>query len=1068
MLNLSRLHLRLAHVCAIVCAFVFVSHCADAQTGFASISGRVADSSGAVIQKADVTLKNLDTGVVLSSQSNSDGIYNFPSVQPGNYVMRVEKQGFRSVDVTGLTLYTQDQLARNFTLEVGSTSESITVNSAGATNDSPAVSMTVDREFVENMPLNGRSFQDLIQLTPGAVSAANGVGYSVNGQRNDSNNYTVDGVSANLGGLVNNGNGFYGLTLAGTVPAQTAVDTTQSLASVDTLQEFTIQTSGYAAEYGRNPGAQVQFTTRSGTNDFHGTLFDYLRNTAFDANSFANDYYDRPQTAEHQNDFGGTFGGPLRIPRLYDGKDRSFFFLSYEGLRLLLPNSDNEYTTTQAFRNWASAAIQPFLGTQPLPNAGNNNDGCTITDPSTGQPTDCDGLFYAGYSYPEKLDNYSGRLDQNFGRRIHAFLRYADTPSSIRQGAEQVTSTIVNVHSWTAGLTANISKTVLDDLRFNYSHDGEQSNETQVNFDGAVPFSSNLLIPSAYQGPYVSGRAIIEPSGSDVHVLAAASDNNGGGSTQHQYQLIDSLGWTLGTHSLKFGADWRRLTPSFTVSPYQSNAIVRSLNDVQQGNATFLYVYAYEPGKPIFDNLSLYAQDHWKFRSRLTLDYGLRWDFNPPPGPANGYYPIGLTSSDLTTASATTGHTQPYQTDYHSIGPRFGFAWSPTPKQNHNVTVRGGFGVFFDTAQQVIGQEYANSYPFGATRFAGSEVPMPLSDSALAPPSLSDSLTTPYQGLWASMPNLTAPYTEQWNLSVDAALNQRNTLTASYVGNSGKKLLFTNYYTQIPGNPNFTSVYLTNNAAKSNYNALQVQDVGRIASGLDIAASFTFAHSLDNASTDVPNEAPIYGNSDNDLRRVLNVALNYQSRGVRLEPWIERLMSDWTVANRFSTQSGYPLNIQESQVVLPDGSITYYSPDLVSGVPIYLHGSAAHNSAVMPAYNFNWALNPNAFAMVPIDPSTGNPVRQGTLGRNYIRTPAFWTLNTSIQRSFPFNDRLQLKFRADAFNILNHANLQGLDTNLSDSTFGELTPYGDTIGSENPLYAMGAARSLQFSLKLQF
>jgi hypothetical protein len=316
-------------------------------------------------------------------------------------------------------------------------------------------------------------------------------------------------------------------------------------------------------------------------------------------------------------------------------------------------------------------------------------------------------------------------------------------------------------------------------------------------------------------------------------------------------------------------------------------------------------------------------------------------------------------------------------------------------------------------------------------------------------------LTPPYPTLSeVTSPSLTLPYTEQWNLSIDEALSAKNTVTASYVGNEGKKLLFTGFYESGPGipiNPDFPNgLNFTYNGSSSNYNALQVQDRGRIASGLDLIASFTWAHALDDASSNFgPGTAPIYGNSDNDLREVFNLALT----------------SGWVIANRFSTQSGYPLNIYQNVVPLSNGTFQSYSPDLVPGVPIYLHGSAADlNGQPVPG---NWRLNPAAFALVPTDPTTGLPIRQGTLGRNFVRSPSFYALNTAVQRSFSIGEQLHLIFRVEAFNILNHPNLDFPDTGLSDSTFGELTNVR-TIGVNNLLYAMGASRSLQLSMKLQF
>jgi hypothetical protein len=1036
----------------------------------ATLTGLVTDPSGRSVAGARVEITNLGTNVSASSVTNSSGIYYLLQLQPGVYRVTVLKDGFKSIVKSGIELHVQDVTSMNFELQIGSVTETVTVN-AESTNESPAVSMTVTREFVEDMPLNGRSFQDLIQLAPGTVS--NGAYYSVDGQRTDANNFTVDGVSANLGGVINSATPGSVPSLSGSTPSQTVLGTTQSMVSIDSLQEFKIQTSGYTAEYGRNPGGQVGFTTRSGTNDIHGTLFEYLRNTAFDAKSFQEDYYDEPKAAEHQNDYGGTVGGPLVIPKLYDGKDKTFFFVSYERLRLLTPEFDSAYVPTQAFRSWASPSVQPYLNSFPLPNPNSpgNQDSCTIPDPSTGVPTACDALYTRSFSNPSNIDSISVRLDQSFGQRFHVFLRYADTPSSANSSIEQqLQSFQINTHTWTAGLTINISSSLLDDFRFNYSRDGEGSFTTQEAVAGSIPLARNLLIPAAYDNPYASGQFIVSVPGSSLFGLSQFA---GFGSVQHQYQLVDDLTWTRGNHSLKFGVDWRRLTPTAALGAYGSAVELASLDTIQQGIASTIATSAAAPGTPVLDNFSVYAQDHWRISPKLSIDYGLRWEFNPPPGPSNGYYPATLSSSNLATSTLAPAGTPLYKASYDHFAPRIGFAWNAIPSAQHALTVRGGFGIFYDTAQQVIGAEYFGTYPFNVSGPTLMNVPFPLSSAVLAPPSLSVPITPPYPYLnGVTSPNLTLPYTEQWNLSIDEALNSSNTLTVSYVGNEGKKLLFTGYYQSGPGvpiNQDFANgLQYTYNGSSSNYHALQVQDRGRIANGLDLVGSFTWAHALDNASGDFGGfPAPLYGNSDNDLREVLNLALNYQVPTAGSSRWMRALTGGWVIANRFSTQSGFPLNVYQAQYVpLPNGGYQNYLPDLVPGVPIYLHGSAADVNG--QPVSGNWRLNPAAFALVPTDPTTGLPVRQGTLGRNYVRGPGFYTLNTAVQRSFPIYERLHLIFRVEAFNILNHPNLDYPDTNLPDSTFGQLVGNIRTIGVNNQLYAMGAARSLQLSLKLQF
>jgi hypothetical protein len=1039
-----------------------------AQGSSATINGLVTDPKGRVVPGADVQAVNIGTNVVYPTKTNDTGIYSLPNLPPGPYRIVVRKDGFKEVNMMDLDLHTQDVLEQNFALELGSVSESVTVNGS-TTNDSPAVSMTVDREFVENMPLNGQSFQDLIQLAPGAVSSQFG-DYSIDGQRTDSNIFTVDGVSANLGGANNEAGG--SALIGGDAPLRTELGTTQSLVSIDALQEFTIQTSGYTAEFGRSPGGQVQLTTRSGSNDLHGSLFDYFRNTVMDANSYSNDFNSKPKTAEHQNDFGGTIGGPLRVPRLYNGKDKTFYFFSYEGLRLLLPNSETEYVPTQAFRNAANSNVQPFLDVAPLPNTSTAGDACTVsgstinTSGSAGPSSiPCDEEFYYGYSYPSELDSVSLRVDHNLSSRFRLFLRYADTPSSEVLGAESFQNLAINTHNWTAGLTTDVTSTITDDLRINYTRDGEENISSQRTIGGSDPLQRNLVIPPALDSTDALALSIILVPGTSLETVGLY---NGETTVQRQYQLIDSMTWVSGKHSLKFGIDWRRLAPTFANATYGDILELISVAAIQQGYANFVEISAAGAGEPVFHNFSAYAQDHWNLSSRFSIDYGLRWEFNPPPGPANGVYPAVLSSSNLATATLSPLGTRPYRTYYDKFAPRFGFAWNALSSQKHPLTIRAGIGIFYDTGQNYIGNEYSSSYPFTVDTLYSGSTALPLSSTELTPPSFISTLMSPYPFSSYSSPSLTMPYTEQWTLSLDQSLNAKNTLTASYVGNNGRKLLFSQEFVAAPsGNQNFPSgLVFTSNASQSSYNALQIQDVGRIASGLNIVGSFTYAHALDNASTESSNYAPIWGNSDNDLRRVLNLALNYQSRAIGGNPWLRTAVGGWLLANRFSTQSGYPLNIIQSTTALPGGEEIQYSPNLIPGVPIYLHGSAATGSA------HGWKLNRAAFGCTTTGATsgacTGTPTQEGTLGRNYVRNPSFWALNTSVQRIFPIYEQLHLNFRVDAFNILNHPNLTGPNTSLSSPTFGDLTTGLNTIGAPNSLYAMGAARSLQLSLKLQF
>src|SRR5882762_6202282 len=281
------------------------------QTETATVSGLVTDSTAAAVSGAEVRLQSVERGTMTTTATNDAGIYVFPSVRPGQYQISVQKQGFRQIDLLGLIVNVQDHIEQNFRLQIGSVAESVTVNANDLkinTTDA-TVSTVVDRQFAENLPLNGRSFQTLIQLTPGVVLTVvnnDDTGqFSVNGQRASSNYWMVDGVSANIGvsAFATAGNG-----LGGTLGSYSVFGGTNSLVSVDALQEFRIQTSTFAPEFGRTPGAQISILTRSGANQFHGTAFDYLRNDLFDANDWFAGSKGLPKPRERQNDFGGVFG----------------------------------------------------------------------------------------------------------------------------------------------------------------------------------------------------------------------------------------------------------------------------------------------------------------------------------------------------------------------------------------------------------------------------------------------------------------------------------------------------------------------------------------------------------------------------------------------------------------------------------------------------------------------------------------------------------------------------------------------------------------------------------------
>jgi hypothetical protein len=1040
---------RMFSVAALILAACF---CASAQTGTATLSGVIQDPKGAIVPGTDVTITRIETNATTTTKTNGAGVYVFTGLMPGHYHLQLQKPGFKQIAIKDFELHVQDQLQQNFSLEIGSVSESVTVNANAEhmESDNPAVGVLVNRDFVENMPLNGRSFQDLIALAPGAVSSANDQGlFSINGQRDDGNYYSIDGVGAptNPIGLPAIGEG-----LSGIAPGQTALGTTQSLVSVDALEEFKIQTSTYGAEYGRQPGGQVEFRTRSGTNDFHGSVFDYFRNEAMDANGYFENLDGIPREPHRQNDFGDTFGGPILIPKPYNGHSRTFFFFSYEGLRLRVPAFIQEDEPTVALRQSAAASVQPYLNAYPIPNGPANNDGLTAQ-------------FNAGISNPSSFDAVSIRLDHTFNEKLQVFGRYSDTPSSqltyFQTG--EFSTQIVNTQTVTLGSIANLGPNLTDELRFNYSTIKTSSGYEPTNLGGAVPLPSDLLTPKEYAGVGSYGTVLLALPGSAVgvseYITGTATSSN-----QKQFNVINTIAWTRGAHSLKFGADWRRLAPTFALAHYVNLLEFTSLSAIQQGLASLQFTIAGQLARPVFDNLSLFAQDSWKLTPRLSLDYGLRWELNPVPGASNGKYPPAVTqTTNIATMQLAPAGTPLYSTNYHQFAPRFGFAYEVIPSAKHALVIRGGGGVFYDTGQNLAAAGFSG-YPFIAYSTFNSNVPLPLQAPSFVPPSLNVPLTPPYPALnGLSDPHLTLPYTEQWSLSLDQQLSQRNTLTLSYVGNVGRKLLYQEADDNIAAvNPNFTSVFITSNSSASSYNGLQVQDQGYLAPGLQVLASYTWAHARDNASADNGGSLqPIWGNSDNDIRQIFNLASNYHIPSTHAtQGFLHTLTSGWLLSNRFEALSGYPFNVVQGAYCPAVGAVfcPSFFPNLVPRQPIYLHN--------VPNVPGGWQLNPNALSPVPTDPSTGAPLEQGTLGRNFLRGPSFWNLNTSLERNFSLHDRLSLAFRVDAFNIFNHPNLTNVDPYLGNATFGQ--PTGQASLNAGGNYGTGQARSLQLSLKLHF
>ncbi len=1087
--------MRITHLLRVGCGFLFTALwfvcVAMAQTETATVSGLITDETGGVVPGAEVKLQSVDRGTVATATTNDAGIYVFASVHPGQYQVTVHKPGFKQVDLLGMIVNVQDHIEQNFRLQIGSVAESVTVNANDMhlnTTDA-TVSTVVDRQFAENLPMNGRSFQTLIQLTPGVVltqSTNYEAGqFSVNGQRASSNYWMVDGVSANIGtaaaATLIPGNGF-----GGALGSFSAQGGTNSLVSVDALQEFRILTSTYAPEFGRTPGGQISIVTRSGTNQFHGTAFDYLRNDVFDANNWFNTAVTPPlpKAEERQNDFGGTFGGPIL-------KDKTFFFFSYEGLRLRLPQTtlstvpDAGFTpggTTNSRQN-ATPAMQPYLNAFPLPNPSSpeiyapctpNVNGC----PSSGQQATGAAHFNASYSDPATLDAYSIRVDHKVGRKLNVFGRYNYSPSENiqRDGGNNSLSTLVSsritTQTATTGATWSMSPVGTNDFRFNYSRVNADSLNRLDSFGGAVPFST-LPFPS----PYNSQNAFLffAVLGLEKPLLFVGKNL---GTLQQQSNIVDNLSLQKSSHTLKFGVDFRRLSPLYAPFAYAQQDYFLGVSRAESGNLLLHITRSARSATILFRNFGLFAQDTWRIVPRLTLTYGLRWDMDFAPSSLSGPSLLAVTGFNLNNLSnlalAPPG-TPVFSTAYGNVAPRLGIAYQLNQNPEWQTVIRGGFGVFYDLASQQVGNGFQQSYPFGASNLVfGGTFPL---DPATAPPPPITAASLASGTLFSFDPNLKLPYTLEWNIAFEQALGKQQTISASYIGSVGRRLL------QSPNinspNPNFSAAILVTNAGTSDYNALQLQFQRRLSHGLQALASYFWAHSIDTASagsSGVPGSfaSANRGSSDFDIRHAFSAGVTYDLPTPKINALTNVILRGWSLQNVIQARSAPPVDIFYGFLPshLSNGFLTAIRPDVVPGQTFYVFGSQ---------YPGGKGFNPAAFAAPPTDPNTGVPLRQGNLGRNALRGFGATQWDFAVHRDFPIRESLKLQFRAEMFNVLNHPNFgppigdlqspQAVNPQFGQSVqmLGQSLNNGNLGGGAlSPLYQIGGPRSIQLALKLFF
>lgn len=843
-------------------------------------------------------------------------------------------------------------------------------------------------------------------------------------------------MSANTG-VSNTGTIGFSAGYSGSTPGETALGTTQNMISLDALQEFRATTSSYSAEYGRTPGGQFSFTTRSGGNDWHGSLFEYLRNDALNANNWFGNATRTPKPAERQNDFGGTLGGPL-------WRNRTFFFVSYEALRLRTPQSGiTTHVPSMSLRQSTTGVLQAALNAFPVPNGPDNGNGLTT--------------FTTSYSNPASLDSTSIRIDHSFSDNFKVFGRLGISPSSttprLLANVAQTSPQEADATPLTLGVTNILSPVMSNEFRFNstWSHSG--IGYTSSSFGGATPFSLSSL-PVVGNDPYnrlnLSFNWGLRPALSflpqDIH--------------QRQLNFIDTFNLITGRHSLKLGVDYRRLNNEAHVPPLFNPVTFASAAEVlsNQASTNALARFSLAYLKPVYQNFSAFVQDDWKITERLSLSAGLRWELNPAPFDADGNDPYTIDQiSDLSTTTLAPPGSPLWKTTWNNFAPRIGLAWQARQTPGFETIVRAGGGMFYDLGNNLASSGYGRVGYRTTVRFVRTPFPFTEEqvDSVPAP-----STTPPYtETVLTADPNLKLPYTLQWNAAVEQGLGRQQSLTVGYVGSRGRRLTAMRVFSpNLQGNTRFINngLYLTTNHGASQYDGLQVQFQRKLSSGLQALASYTWSHAIDNSTTNFTLFQLLRASSDYDIRHNFQAAITYDIPGRYQSRALSAILGGWAVDGRVMARSSLPVDVTAGTGVDPGTYVQInFHPNVVPGQPLYVEDSNAPGGR---------RINFNAFQSPPAGV-------EGNSGRNVARGFAATQTDLAVRRDFLLSERFRLQFRAEAFNVWNQPVFGSIYSQLSNGVvlFGTASnTLNSQLGGLNSLYQSGGPRSMQLALRLHF
>ncbi len=1037
---------------------------------------------------ASVTAQNVGTSEARSATTGDDGSYEIPELPAGDYDVTATAPGFTHHFSVRARVEVGVDTNLDLTIFPTASNVRVEVTAAAALVDraSDTLGQVVDNRMVIDLPLNGRDFGKLVALTPGVTVEGSGVAgsekgfgqFNINGARDRSNNYMLDGTDNNDPFFNNSALNQVGITGA---PA--------SLLPIDAIQEFNLETQ-YGAEYGRNSGAAVNVLTKSGTNQFHGSAFEYVRNDIFDARNF----FAINKSEFRNNQFGGSLGGPIQ-------HDKTFFFTAYEGQRERVGSDfDLLVPSPQAVAEAESIALANGISSI---NPAINKLLAFFPTPATVDPNSLVGSAPTSVRDSNDLDSFLAKVDHQLASNEQLSGRYVISTSqqdyplgsvggfgsgSRLQQFEQISPTRVQVVS--VSLLSTPSPTRVNEVRFGYSRYRTAFNSADASLS---PSSIGLDTGTGINGlPEVDFGGVFDNLGATVFGIPR-------GRVSQTDQILDNFTWLHGQHTLKLGGQfWRadisssndnyaRGIISINLDPYSSPSIpapvpaVDLLANLFLGDAYF-EAYTGDTERHTYNNnLSFFAQDDYRVRSNLTLNIGLRWEYFGPLSEAENRI-SNLASDGTLEIVGSDGLNGAYERDLRNFAPRIGLAWSAL----HNTVVRAGYGIYYDyIPQDILVANYTNSAGITLNPI-GPDAVVPL-DTTNSSAVLNGSMTGPLFGAPLTGPpynvlvtdrDLKTPYNQNWNLNVEQKLGDAASVEVGYVGSKGTHLTQLYDLNQpIPAtgnypNTNFYSEDVMSTGAFSNYDGLQVITRIRSWHGLAGFTAYTWSKSLDDASdgidfnfasaafpqnsTDLRAE---YGPSTFDTRQRFTGALNYQ-----VPDWNHahpRLGQGWQLNSIITLQSGRPIPILTAN----DTSNTFEAhqrPNLIESAPV-----------VLPNWDPSTGyLNPNAFQQ----PTEGS---FGDLGRNIIFGPSFANIDFSIDKTTRLTERVSLQIRWEIFNILNHANFAlpngtltpGINAdgtvNAQAGPAGLITQTPD-VAQGNPGLGGGGPRVMQVAARLVF